>query len=333
VVIKGRQAIMINTLVLSGAGYDMVYEFGIAAELQRHYNFYLSPDIGISKGQSKHVYRHKHDHEHEIKSRTKYIFGTSAGSIVGLAIAVGWDLDELITKLVLTVSNRKIYSGSLVLSILTLPYYSYLFDTDIRYDVLEIILSKIGQNATFADLDHNIDLTMVATELVTGATILFSKANTPNVELKTAALASSSIPIAFKPIYINKLDVKEFIEGGLPVSKIQDKFHVVDGGFSCVYPIAFVPDINTTIGVCIIYNYDNNPSDGLLSMISHSISLGSFNFYQQSSVVPKLDRDRTLLFHVSKTTLGDYVGVLTKPHMEQMINLGRGAAIDFLYSR
>jgi predicted acylesterase/phospholipase RssA len=310
---------MIDTLVFSAAGYNIIYEIGICAELQRHHKFYISTAKDISKDVSVN----------KNKDRIRTVIGTSAGSIICLAVAVGWDLDELIPLLVDKINGKRIYYGSLFRSLLCLPYYSYLFDQDIRYTILDIILSKIGQDATFSDIGSNVDLIIVSTELVTGATILFNKSNTPNVKLKTAALASSSIPVLFKPIYIDKSDVKHFIQGCLSNKEIPDRLHLVDGGFSAYYPIDFAPKIETTIGVCIIDEYVENNNDNLFGMISHIKNLW-LNISQQSTALSDMESDRTLIFQVLGSTIKDYFGILTRVHVEEMIQRGKQAAIDFI---
>lgn len=289
----------IDTLVCSGAGYNLIYEFGICSELQKRFNF-------------------------------NTIYGTSAGSIVGLAMAVGWNLDELLNILVIKINGKKVYSGYLLVGVLRFLFKDYLFNNDIRYLVLETILSKVNnQDLTFSELASltSIDLNIIATEISTGATIVFNKDNTPTVSVKSAALASSSLPIAFKPISFSKSSVNNFIEGFDPVSAIPNSFQCIDGGYSSFYPINFIPldKVNNGLGVCMVVRYPVDPNASILSHLRNYL----LNFSHPASSLPSQWSQRTLFFLMADP-LTNYLKTFHTDKVKQQIAKAKRFAQQFL---
>jgi len=146
------------------------------------------------------------------------IAGTSAGSIAGALYCDGHS-PEKIMKMMKT-NNRLDYMRP------TLP----------RDGLLQIsgISKLLEQNLTakrFEDL--KIPLVVAATDLNHGRAVYFSKG-----ELITAVLASSSIPVLFKPVIINKI---YFVDGGvvdnLPIKPIQNLCTRIIGSF--VNPVGY----------------------------------------------------------------------------------------------
>jgi len=188
-----------TTLILSGAGANITYELGAAAYLQKY-------------------------------TKLNRIVGCSAGSIIGLAMAMGWDLDDLASALIRNIGDTKAYDGSLIMACYNLTQCGHMFETDIRHKFLDVVMGDDNQELTFGQLDF--DLNIVATNYITGITTLFNKTLTPDVNLVQAVLASTSIPILCPPVVI---DDEEY----------------VDGGFNHDYPWQFA-DPTTSLGIYVI---------------------------------------------------------------------------------
>lgn len=122
-----------------------------------------------------------------------YIAGSSIGSIVGAHYALFKDLEKL-EKDYFSQQDKKIY---------------YLKDVRFRRGILsgvrlEKSLRKMFDDKTFADT--KIPFKAVATDLVTGDSVVLDKG-----ALSRAVLASASIPLVFKPVkYLNRI----FVNGG-----------------------------------------------------------------------------------------------------------------------
>ncbi|HFU74087.1 MAG TPA: hypothetical protein ENK65_00880, partial [Helicobacteraceae bacterium] len=86
-------------------------------------------------------------------------------------------------------------------------------------DKIEDILDEVFENRDFNALPT--DLNILATDYNTGDAVIFNKKN--NVPIKTAILASISIPSIFRPVHINgKYYVDGYLSENLPLSSIQN---------------------------------------------------------------------------------------------------------------
>lgn len=292
----------INTLVISGAGYSIIHEIAIAAELQKRCNF-------------------------------KHFIGTSAGAIVSLALALGWQLDELIVEMEARVLGQHVYSGNLLLSILKLAYNGYIFESDIRHIILDVILSKAVSDSqqvitfsspVFADRS----LTIVANEATTGQPVIFSATNSPTVDVRLAALASSSIPVLFKPPQLAKTAIISLSDA----VNIPDIMTLIDGSVTNFYPVKYATDLNTTIG---IYHQPFVPTASTAIVPLIRAAVDTFNVYFRLTfrydIFSDEVRDRTLVF-TYPISIVDYLSILTRPQIDSMLSSARQWATDFIAS-
>ena len=256
----------INTLVLSGAGADIIYEFSLCLELLK----YVKP---------------------------KKVIGTSAGAILSLAIAIGWDFKDLLEEFKQKLIGKRIYKGSLFISFFSFLKNKYFFENDLRYDIIDIILSKTNKDITFKELDF--DISVVSVDYDTGNTILFNKIDTPDIKCKDAVLASSCIPGIFKPIYIekNKINNIYYINNGTTKNIIQ----LVDGGFTSLYPINFIKphEIKNTIGIYIVKEITSSKKN-IFALLYQILKL---NIYITGSdyILSTNWMNRTLFYKTSKS--------------------------------
>lgn len=250
-----------NVLVLSGSGTNMQYELGICAEIQKL--------IKIEK-----------------------VIGTSAGSIIGLAIAVGWDLDELINILIKKISGVKILTGNFFNFAYNLLFKGYVTSSDIRHVILDCILED-NQDLTFNDLDF--DFTAVATDYTTGKYFVFNKKVSPNLKVRDAVLASSGIPILFKSIKI---------PGNLINEDKNKTYTFIDGFLQADYPYGIVPydEIKQSFGVLVHENYISSGFFHILGLIETNIGLTMLPEYWSERTLNFLNKNSSVSFFSSYTT-------------------------------
>lgn len=138
------------------------------------------------------------------------VSGTSGGSIVAALYAAGISVDDMI-DVAREASILKIVKAGI-------PIKGF---TDLKY--LKQILDKLLNHDSFEKL--NIPLTVVATNLNTGAKEMISKGS-----LKKAVMASCTIPILFQPI---EIDGKILVDGGIldnmPIESLQKKCDFIIG--------------------------------------------------------------------------------------------------------
>lgn len=122
-----------------------------------------------------------------------FIAGSSIGAVVGAHYALYKDLDKL-EQDYFSQQDKKMY---------------YLKDVRFKKGILSGVrlekgLSKMFDDKTFSDI--KIPFKAVATDLVTGDSVVLDKG-----PLSRAVLASSSIPLIFKPVkYLDRI----FVDGG-----------------------------------------------------------------------------------------------------------------------
>ena len=150
------------------------------------------------------------------------VAGTSSGSITGALYCAGFTPDESL-KIIQDTKALKVFR----------PSFSWkgLLKIDKLADVLRNYLP-----ATFEEL--KVPLTVVTTEINDGKTVNFSSG-----QLIRTILASSCIPVAFKPV---EIDGKNYVDGGilnnLPAEPLKDRVTTLIG-VSC-NPYGYVEELN-----------------------------------------------------------------------------------------
>lgn len=150
------------------------------------------------------------------------VSGTSSGAIIGALYCAGYSPDE----------SLKIIQDTKALAVFR-PSFSWkgLLKIDKLADVLNNYLPE-----TFEEL--KLPLTVVATEINDGETVYFSSG-----QLTRTIIASSCIPVAFKPV---EIDGKNYVDGGilnnLPAEALKDRVTTLIG-VSC-NPYGYVEKLN-----------------------------------------------------------------------------------------
>ena len=147
---------------------------------------------------------------HEVEMIPDVISGVSAGSIVGAFYSDGYEPEEIL----------EIFESTNFYNLIGILYRSSGF-FDIRG--LKKLLKKNLKAKTFDDLKK--PLFIAATNLITGRVEYFSQGS-----IVDKVLASSSIPVVFKPQKINGI---AYVDGGLinnlPLAPIKDKCKKIIG--------------------------------------------------------------------------------------------------------
>lgn len=156
--------------------------------------------------------------------------GTSAGSLAGALYCDGYKPVEILK--IMKLQSKLDYMRPV------LPRDGLLQITGV-----EKLLETHLRAKTFEDL--KIPLVVCATDLNHGKAIYISKGN-----LITALIASSSIPVLFKPVVINKI---YYVDGSvldnLPVKPVQNKCSLLIGSF--VNPVGYEESISGLITIAI----------------------------------------------------------------------------------
>lgn len=162
------------------------------------------------------------------------IFCNSAGSIIGAAIACGYNYDKLY-KLILKTDFSKLLDHSFF-DFMKKAYLS-------TGDKAELFYKSIFGDIKFSDL--SIDLNIMGHSLKSKTNKIFNKINTPDVYLYDAVRASTSVPLLFKP------------------KKINNEFYI-DGGVTKDFPIDLVPTGKFYIGHLIQSDMHDWEKDNVL---------------------------------------------------------------------
>lgn len=168
--------------------------------------------------------------------------GTSAGSIAGLLISLGYtakQIDSVMRNLQVEQFNDG--NGGLIGKYTRAKRYYGIYKGDVFEAWLESVVSKKTDNpfTTFAQLDslaaHNPafkSFHCVGTNLTKQQLVIFSPQTTPQLPLKTAVRISCSIPFFYEPVLLDS----NFVEVNNP-TKGQRYDVYVDGGILANYPI------------------------------------------------------------------------------------------------
>ncbi|AIO44813.1 patatin-like phospholipase family protein [Burkholderia cepacia] len=136
--------------------------------------------------------------------------GTSGGSIVASMYASGVPLDVM-RQMLMEMDWSRMMSFS--------PWTLIRHQALCSGEVLREYLMGVTSGKTFAELE--IDLKVIATDLLSEREFQFSKTSTPDVPIALAARASASIPIVFVPVSVAG---GLFVDGGMcdnmPVSDL-----------------------------------------------------------------------------------------------------------------
>lgn len=169
------------------------------------------------------------------------VAGSSAGSIAGLAVALGYSASE-IDSILQNIKIGEFNDGGFFFGTITrikTEYGMYKGDA-LEAWIAQLIQNKTGNpDLTFKDL-HEMhlmnntfkDFFCMGTNITEQRVQILSWKTFPNMELKTAVHISSCIPFYYKPVPLDSLGKEVSLKDTL--SKY-DLF--VDGGMLCNYPI------------------------------------------------------------------------------------------------
>lgn len=169
-------------------------------------------------------------------SKLRGLASTSAGSMLGVLVVLGFTIDE-IWSFIQSIDFEKLVSPNLS-SLAKCGIDS----GQIIYNLIEEILSKTTHihNINFDQLYKitNITYTVVGSCLTTKEAVYYNHINTPNFKVSLAVRISMGMPGFFTPVVI-------------------DKYTYIDGAVIDNYPIElFHEDIDRTIGIIICNDYD-----------------------------------------------------------------------------
>lgn len=200
--------------------------------------------------------------------KIKNFMGVSIGSIICVALAIGYTVPELMDFFSNKSINKMYTDGisSIFRRIINLYYYkgfsraTYL--KNLYCDLLNNKLNKVGldHNCTLGQLKEklgSINIYLIASNLETGCEKIFStdpKHNTLEVKVIDAMFLSSCVPIVFSPIILSSN----------PASKIVLFDNIVDGGITNAFPTNLInemdADITKTFALAISENIKENCS-------------------------------------------------------------------------
>jgi len=146
-----------------------------------------------------------------ILQQIRRVAGTSAGSMAGLLLALGYNSTEISQKIREANFARFLDRGNVNQIVKQYGYYNGDYATEVFHDWIQ---EKLGSaEATFDDLieANGLDLRVYATNLNTRHVFEFSYQKTKDVSLFAAVRASISVPLLFTATEING---QIFVDGG-----------------------------------------------------------------------------------------------------------------------
>jgi len=208
--------------------------------------------------------------------------GTSAGAITCLMLVCGYTSKEMI-DIALGVSSRDILNIDLE-SIMDFPSTYGLDNEKSLQRTLEMILRGKGfhYDITFLELVKitGKNLIITAANLHTRELVYFSVDKHPNVCVLKSVMASCSIPILYRPVYI-------------------EKHMYVDGGLFQNFPIDFFRDYHDTLGFTLksekigvetnFFSYISNLIDSVLDIVYMCNSKKTENMRICEITLPKIE--------------------------------------------
>ncbi|WP_370819597.1 patatin-like phospholipase family protein [Pandoraea anhela] len=155
------------------------------------------------------------------------VVGTSAGSVVGAMYASGLDGFQL-NRLASTMDEASISDW-------TMPFRSRGM---LRGEALQSYVNKVLKDRTIEQMPRQLGI--VATDLQSGAPILFRRGNTGQ-----AVRASSSVPGVFEPVHIGNRD---YVDGGLVAPVPAEYARQMGADFVIAVDISANPTVQATQG-------------------------------------------------------------------------------------
>lgn len=159
----------------------------------------------------------------------KNIIGCSVGSVIGLLILVGYDIDEIIES---TLSTNILSSFSQI-DIFKIRQNMGIIDTkEIKNQLEELVCNKLSYVPTMKELYEfsDINFMVVGSNLTNQSCQIFSHTNYPDVSCIDIILISSNIPGIFYQI---KKGQNIYADGGLsnpfPIDVLDDNKHEILG--------------------------------------------------------------------------------------------------------
>jgi NTE family protein len=157
-------------------------------------------------------------HEKNIAKHIKTVIGTSCGAIIGLLFALGLRERELVN--VFRSFLERHTAGTPDFDNIFNIFYTLGMDDGacLRQCLREAIQAKFGQqDLTFIELAKKtgVNLLICACRVCDLTETVFDVETTPNLSVVSAVLASSAIPIIFKPVAING---ELYLDGALSVN-------------------------------------------------------------------------------------------------------------------
>ena len=227
----------------------------------------------------------KYLYENNLINNLEAVCGTSTGSIISTALALGYKLSEIIELLIkIDYSNFTNINSEGILNF----YDNYGLDTT---DELErvfriIIKAKSGNdNVTFEELYNitNVKLVICATNINKMECQFFDHIKTPNCKVIDALISSISIPFMFCPRKI-------------------DDYYYVDGALTNHFPMEyFDKEIENTLGFININSSLHNMEINSIEQYFFAVSLCSItklikntlDKYNDKSVI--IDSDQNII--------------------------------------
>lgn len=155
----------------------------------------------------------KYLYEKHYIDNLKSIMGISAGSIIGIFMALKFSYND-IEKLMLKINISKIidYENNFI-DILD----NYGYDDGKKFiRIIKIAIKNVlgNENATFKDLYEfsKIEFSVVGSNITNSTETIFNHLNHPDMKIYEAIIISSSIPLVFKPY---KFNGDLYLDGGL----------------------------------------------------------------------------------------------------------------------
>ncbi|TXK48914.1 patatin-like phospholipase family protein [Pontibacter qinzhouensis] len=274
--------------------------------------------------------------------------GTSAGAIVSLTLALGYNADE-ITGIIYDTKFQQFNDGQYIffggISRVKKRYGWYKGDKFLQW-LEKIIAAKTGNaDITFQELhDRGFkELYVTGTSLNRQKMLVFSRETYPDMKIKDAVRISMSVPLYFEAVVIDS--------AGKVINKPKDLAGydmVVDGGIIGNFPIQLFDSVATGAGNTRIINshtlgiridsdlqleYDKTtheiapyPITNLKDYMGafYALVIENLNRHQ----LTEADWERTV--SISSAGIGPKVKRLSKGQKDALISSGRQSALAFL---
>lgn len=286
------------------------------------------------------------------------IAGSSAGSIAGLMMSIGYtahEMDSIMRNLKIESFNDG--NGGILGKVKRFNKdYGIYFGKKYERWIAELIKKKTGSDSTtFLEL-HEMWLNKApvknffctGTNLTKQRTEIFSWKHTPNMMLKTAVRISGSIPLYYKPVILDSAGK----EVNNPVNGILYNYYV-DGGMLANFPITlFDSCINCTCKElhCPQYHYNtqtlglklerpeqipqlpNNPELVEYPIKNRKDYLGAFFNLMQETLQRKsfnLEEEKGRTIYISQGHYSAQIKKMTKEEKDELFGYGKKAVEVF----